>query len=307
MARIVVLGSLNIDLVVTVQQLPRPGETVLGQGLGSYPGGKGANQAVAAARLGGRVALVGRVGNDSFGESLLKNLEANGVDASGVERDPETPTGAALIYVAVGGQNMIAVAPGANAQLDATDAERAMGRLRPGDVLVMQLEIPMTVIIQAALAARRAGARVLLNAAPAQRLDPGLLLQLDAIVVNEGEAENLVDHKGSPEAMVAALRAIGPRIAIVTQGPAGSVFCDESGVHHVPPFPVTAIDTTGAGDAFMGALAVGIANRRPTAEAIRFANAAGAAATTSLGAQAALPRLKDLRRLFGLDLSFSSQ
>ena len=307
MARIVVLGSLNIDLVVTVQQLPRPGETVLGQGLGSYPGGKGANQAVAAARLGGRVALVGRVGNDSFGESLLKNLEANGVDASGVERDPETPTGAALIYVAVGGQNMIAVAPGANAQLDAADAERAIGRLRPGDVLVMQLEIPMTVIIQAALAARRAGARVLLNAAPAQRLDPGLLLQLDAIVVNEGEAENLVDHKGSPEAMVAALRAIGPRIAIVTLGPDGSVFCDESGVHRVEPFPVEAVDSTGAGDAFMGALAVGIANRRPTEEAIRFANAAGAAATTSLGAQAALPRLEDLRRLFGLDLSFSSQ
>ena len=295
---------MNIDLVLTVPHLPRPGETVLGERLGRYPGGKGANQAVAAARLGGRAALVGRVGGDDFGPELVENLTANGVDASGVEPDNSAATGAALIFVGPEGQNMIAVAPGANGRLDKVDIARAVATLQSGDVLVMQLEIPMAVITPAAVAARRAGGRVLLNAAPAQRLDQGLLEQVDTLVVNEREARDLV-NEASPEAMVQALHAIGPRIAIVTLGPAGSVYCDETGVHRVEPFRVKSIDATGAGDAFVGALAVGLANGLPVQAAMRFANAAGAAATTLLGAQAALPRLDDLRRLFGLDLSFS--
>ena len=306
-ARIVVLGSLNLDLVVTVPHLPHPGETVLGDGLASYPGGKGANQAVAAARLGGQVAMIGRVGNDSFGAGLIENLDRNGVDSSGVDRDPAAPTGAALIYVEAGGQNMIAVAPGANGTVGPMDAQRAVSRLVAGDVLVLQLEIPITVIEHAAVVARRAGAFVLLNAAPAQRLEPGLLSQLDALVVNEREAGVLVDQETSPEAAASALRARGARTAIVTLGPAGSVFCDDTGVHRVEPFPVKSIDATGAGDAFMGALAVGIARRLETEAAVRFGNAAGAAATSSVGAQAALPRLDDLRQRFGLDLSSSEQ
>ena len=292
-----------MDLVIMLPHLPRAGETVLGERLGRYPGGKGANQAVAAARLGGQVSMVGRVGADDFGAELVANLAANGVDASGVERDNSAATGAALIFVGPEGQNMIAVAPGANGRLDTFDIERAVARLQSGDVLVMQLEIPMAVITPAAVAARRAGARVLLNAAPAQPLDPGLLDQVDALVVNEGEARAIVD-KASPEAAAAALHAIGPRIAVVTLGPAGSVFCDETGVHRVEPFHVTSIDATGAGDAFVGALAVGLARGLATEASMRFANAAGAAATTSLGAQVALPHVKDLRRL-GLDLSFS--
>lgn len=299
MARIVVLGSLNMDLVLTVQDLPRPGETVLGRQLGRYPGGKGANQAVAAARLGGEVAMVGRVGGDSFGQDLVRNLSANGVDAAGVELDEAATTGAALIYVAADGQNMIAVAPGANGRLDASDARRAVALLRAGDVLVMQLEIPVTVIASAAHGARRAGALVVFNASPAQRVDSAVLSQLEALVVNEGEADVLVGQENSPSAAAAALRASGARIAIVTLGPAGSLFCDDRGVHRVEPFGVQATDSTGAGDAFMGALAVGIARRLATGEAVRFANAAGAAAATALGAQAALPRLDDLRRLFG--------
>ena len=325
LARILVLGSLNMDLVVTVPHLPQPGETVLGERLGRYPGGKGANQAVAAARLGGQVAMVGRVGADDFGPELVENLMSNGVDASGVLRDSTAATGAALIYVGPDAQNMIAVAPGANGRLDAADVGRAVARLRPGDVLVIQLEIPIVVIERAVSAARRADAHVLLNAAPAQRLDPGLLSQVDALIVNEREAGTLLvvrdgaaralvanervagaqDNVASPEAAVEALRAMGPRIAIVTLGPAGSVYCDETGVHRVEPFHVTSIDATGAGDAFVGALAVGLARGLATEAAIRFANAAGAAATTSLGAQAALPRHDDLRRLFGPDLSFS--
>ena len=299
MARIVVLGSLNIDLVVTVPHLPRPGETILGEQLGRYPGGKGANQAVAAARLGGEVAIVGRVGSDSFGPGLIQNLEANGVDAAGVEVDTAAATGAALIYVEASGQNMIAVAPGANARLDASDVQRAVARLQAGDVLLTQLEIPVPVVDQAARAARRADVRVLLNAAPARRLDAGLLSQLDALVVNEREAAALVDQ-GDPSHAASALHAAGARIAIVTLGPAGSIFCDNTGVHRVEPFRVTAIDSTGAGDAFMGALAAGIARGLDTETAVCFANAAGAAATTSLGAQAALPRPDDLRRLFGV-------
>ena len=295
-----------MDLVLTVPRLPQPGETVLGKRLGTYPGGKGANQSVAAARLGGQVALVGRVGNDSFGTALIKNLESNGVDATDVSRDPAEPTGAALIYVDDTGQNMIAVASGANATVGRGEAQRAVARLGAGDVLVMQLEISMAAIEQAVAAARRAGAFILLNAAPAQRLDPGLLRQLDALVANEREAKTLVDHEG-PSTTAAALRTMGPKVVIVTLGPSGSLYCDETGVHRVEPFDVKSIDSTGAGDAFMGALAVGFARALPIEMTIRFANAAGAAATSSLGAQAALPRLDDLRRLFGLDLSSSER
>jgi len=170
----------------------------------------------------------------------------------------------------------------------------------------------IAVIESAVDSARRAGAFIVLNAAPAQRLQPGLLSRLDALVVNEREANALVvnereanalgGRERSPEAAAAALRATGPRIAIITLGSSGSIFCDETGVHRVEPFAVKSIDSTGAGDAFMGALAVGLAAALPSAAAIRFANAAGAAATSSLGAQAALPRLEDLRRLFGVDV-----
>jgi ribokinase len=183
--------------------------------------------------------------------------------------------------------------------------------LGPGDLLVMQLEISISVIGQAVVAARRSGAFVLLNAAPAQRLEPELLSQLDALVVNEREAKALlvdareakalVEHE-DPSTTAAALRTMGPKLVIVTLGPSGSVFCDETGVHRVAAFDVKSIDSTGAGDAFMGALAVGIARRLPTAAAVRFGNAAGAAATSSVGAQAALPRLEDLRRLFGVNV-----
>ncbi len=167
-ARIVVLGSLNMDLVVTVLRLPAPGETVMGPRLDSYPGGKGANQAVAAARLGGEVAMVGRVGQDSFGASLIRNLQTNGVESSGVDRDQDQPTGAALIVVEKGGQNMIAVAAGANLAVGRAEVERAQARLGPGDLLVMQLEVPLAAIEQAVTAGRRSGS----SATPARSSSP---------------------------------------------------------------------------------------------------------------------------------------
>jgi ribokinase len=301
-AQIVVLGSLNIDLVVTVARLPQGGETVIGDRLGTYPGGKGANQAVAAARLGGQAIMVGRVGQDSFGESLIRNLEANGVEASGVGRDPDQPTGAALIVVEAGGQNMIAVAGGANLAVGRAEVERSQARLRPGDLLVMQLEVPIAAIEQAVAAGRKAGASILLNAAPGQKLEPSLLGQLDVLVVNEREAATLSDQP-EPAAAARVLHEAGSKLVAVTLGPNGCILCDAQGARSVAPFKVDAIDATGAGDAFVGGLAVGFAGRLPPDAAARLANAAGAAATTSVGAQEALPRPEDLRRLFGLDVS----
>jgi len=301
-ARIVVLGSLNMDLVVTVPRLPQAGQTVMGERLGAYPGGKGANQAVAAARLGGHVAMIGRVGRDSFGESLADNLRANGVEASGVGRDPDQPTGTAVIVVEEGGQNMIAVAPGANLAVGRAEVERAAARLRRSDLLVMQLEIPLAAIEQAVAAGRRAGASVLLNAAPARSLERSLLGQLDVLVVNEGEAALLSDQ-AEPVRAARALRESGVRLVAVTLGPKGCILADEAGSRQADPFEVDAVDTTGAGDAFVGALAFGLATGLSAEAAVRLANAAGAAATTSVGAQEALPRPQDLRRLFGIDVS----
>lgn len=307
MASIVVLGSLNVDLVVTVPRLPRAGETLIGDRLRTFPGGKGANQAVAAARLGGEVAMVGRVGSDAFAEPLVRNLGSNGVDASGVERDQSEPTGAALIMVEEGGQNIIAVAPGANRAVGELEVDRAVARLQPGDWLVMQLEVPVVAVRAAAERARAAGARILLNAAPGRPLDPGLLSQLDVLVVNAGEAATLADAVSdigrSPRAAGQALRAQGAGVVAVTLGAEGALLCDQHGQRHINPYQVQAVDTTGAGDAFIGALAVALAAGFAPEPAVRFANAAGAAAATSLGAQEALPRLEDLRRLFGVDVA----
>ncbi len=302
-ARIVVLGSLNLDLTVTLPRLPQAGETMLGQRLGTFPGGKGANQAVAAARLGGDVSMVGRVGSDVSGDLLIRNLEANGVNSSGVERDTTEPTGRALILVAEDGQNMIVVVAGANAAVDQMDVQRATAQLRPGDVLVMQLEIPLAAVEQAVAAGRRARAFVLLNAAPARRLEPSLLRQLDGLVLNEQEAGTLADPIRDPADAARALHQAGAKLVAVTLGPKGCILCDEGGARSVEPFKVDAVDTTGAGDAFVGALAFGLASRISPMAAVRLANAAGAAASTSVGAQEALPRPEDLRRLFRLDLS----
>jgi ribokinase len=305
MAPIVVLGSLNVDFVAPVPVLPGPGETVLGGDLGTFAGGKGANQAVAAARLGGRVAMVGRVGADAHGDLLVRRLEQDGVDAGGVRRDPEAPTGAALIMVAAGGENVIAVAPGANARVDAADVRRAVAAVDDGGLLLLQLEVPLPAVEQAALEAHRAGRRVVLNAAPAARLDLALLGNLEAVVANEVEAAALLGRPvGSPAHALeaaAALGAAGARLAVVTLGAAGAAVHAAGRSWRAQPFPVEAVDTTAAGDAFAGALAAGLAAGVAGEVAVRLASAAGAAAATRAGAQDSLPSPADLRRLFGLD------
>lgn len=304
MARIVVLGSLNVDLVAQVPHLPHAGETVLAESLQTFAGGKGANQAAAAARLGGDVAMVGRVGNDAFGATLMASLRGDGVDISGVMRDPEFPTGTAMILVDRRGENTIAVAAGANARLDVDQVEIALRSLRQGDLLVVQLEIPTAIARLAIARARHKGVRTLVNAAPAGRLTLTDLKGLDVLVTNEPETAALVGHAVVDTS--AALTAVnelheqGIGIAVVTLGAAGAVFCEDGASQKVEPFAVMAVDSTAAGDAFVGALAVALAGRIGLSQAIRLANAAGAGAASKVGAQSSLPTRTDLERLFGV-------
>ncbi len=302
MGRIVVLGSLNTDLVTMVPHLPRPGETVLGDALHTFPGGKGANQAVAAARLGGRVSMVGRVGADPFGAALVEQMVDAGVDTRGVTRDPALPTGAALILVDTAGQNQIAVAPGANQAVGEEEVAAALAMLGPDDLLLVQLEVPLAAVREAVLRTRAA---VLVNAAPPFRLDGELLQRLNVLVVNETEAEVLfartVTGPKAAAEVTGIARAAGVHLAIVTLGAAGAVFSDGRPPELVAPFRVQAVDATAAGDAFVGALAVALTAGTPASAAVRLANAAGAAATTKPGAQSSLPSPSDLKRLFGID------
>jgi ribokinase len=301
---IVVLGSLNVDLVANVSHLPRPGETVMAESLQTFPGGKGANQAAAAARLGGTVAIVGRVGTDAFGTLLLESLERDGVNVSGVARDEAAPTGTALILVDPNGENVITVAAGANASLGADEVRRALAALDPAGLLVLQLEIPPPMARAAIEGARRKHVRILLNAAPAGRLDPSLLAGLDILVVNEPETAALVgrpvDDTRSAEYAAVELHQRGVHLAVVTLGAAGSVFCLNGSAERVDPFTVSAVDSTAAGDAFVGALAVALSDGVAVPRALRLANAAGAVAASRAGAQSSLPHRDDLEQFFGV-------
>lgn len=299
-----VLGSLNVDLVATLPHLPRPGETVLGDQVRTFSGGKGANQAVAAARLGGDVALIGRVGTDAFGRRLLDELARDRVDVSGVALDPESPTGAALIMVETGGQNLIAVAPGANLSVSQRDVSRAIDALEKDGVLVLQLEIPLGMVELAIVQASERGARVLLNPAPAARLDPSTLERVDVLVMNELEAASLfgkpvVDLRTAGHVTREATLS-GVKLAVVTLGPSGAIFSDGGDPEHIDGFAVQAVDATAAGDAFVGALAVALDAEVEDREAIRLANAAGAVAASRPGAQSSLPSARDLQELLGV-------
>ncbi len=304
MGRIVVLGSLNVDLVAQVSHLPAPGETVLADSLQTFPGGKGANQAAGAARLGGSVAMIGRVGNDAFGSMLLESLTRDGADITGVARDPQAPTGTALILVDPQGENVIAVSPGANANLGADEIRRALDAVDADGLLVLQLEIPPQVVREVIGSARRKGIRTLLNAAPAGRVKISDLVGLDVLVTNEPETSALVgwpvDDTPAAERAAVELHREGVHLAVVTLGAAGSVFCLDGSAEHVEPFRVTAVDSTAAGDAFVGALAVALSDGIEVSKALRLANAAGAGAASKAGAQSSLPHRGDLERLFGV-------
>lgn len=301
--RVAVVGSVNTDLVVFVPRLPMPGETVGGQDLLTGGGGKGANQAVAAARLGAAVRMLARVGQDAFGQSAIDQLVAAGVSPEGLLVTPRVPSGVALIFVAEhGGQNMIAIAPGANMRLTAADVEAHWPDLSQSDVLLLQLEVPIEATMRAAQLAHRDGLTIVLNPAPAppEPLPPALLELADVVVPNENEARSLTGLAVSDleEAELAArrLREMGARAAIVTLGDRGALLFDGSALH-VPPLPVEAVDATAAGDAFCGGLGVALARGERLPAAARFASTVAARAVEVPGAQASMPRLADVERL----------
>jgi ribokinase len=303
--RVTVLGSLNIDISVTVPRLPGPGATVLGSAARFTPGGKGANQAVAAARLGAETRMVGCVGDDEFGRRLLAALRAEGVDADGVRVVAEVPTGLAMIAVDESGENLITVAPGANHQVGPADVAEAGAR--PRDVLVISAEIPVSAI-RSALAQGR-GTLCVLNLAPALAEAAALVADgaPDWLVVNESEATAVLGRPvaGLKDAGRAAaeLVAVGPRHAVVTAGAHGAALAGPDGTDTIPGFRVTAVDTVGAGDTFVGALGVALAAGVSASQAVRAASAAGAAAVTRHGAQTAMPKPADILAATGIEWS----
>lgn len=295
-ARIVVVGSINVDLSAQVLRHPLPGETVHGTGGQMLPGGKGANQAVAAARLGGSVTMVGAVGTDSAADTALSCLQESGVDLTHVAR-VDGSTGLAVVTVDQHGENSIVVIAGANAAVDAQRVNDAAAVIRDAAVVVCQGEIPADGV--EALPGIATG-RFLHNPAPVLDLDPQALLASDPLVVNEHEAALVLEQLGTrapeaatPEELVDALRATGIHSVVLTLGAKGSVLADDDGTHRVPAAPVQAVDTTGAGDAFIGALAVGLARGEKLLDAARTASRVGAYAATGVAAQPSYPSSAD--------------
>ena len=294
--RIVVVGSSNTDLVVTLPALPKPGETLLGGDLLTAQGGKGANQAVAAARLGAAVTLVGCVGDDDFGATSLAQYAREGMDTSRIRVVAGAPSGVALIFVGATGENMIAVAPGANLRLTPADIEAAAPVIQAADVLLLQLETPLATVLSAARLAHAAGVKVILNPAPAQPLPASLLALVDVLTPNEREALLVSGLPADAAPMAAAVRlhSLGVKTVVITLGAAGALIkTAEQAAFTAPGFRVPAVDTVAAGDAFNGGLAVALAQGQPLATAVRFANAVAAVAVTRPGAQASLPSAQE--------------
>jgi ribokinase len=292
--RIVVIGSANTDMVVKAPRIPGPGETVLGGRFVMAAGGKGANQAVAAARLGAHVTMVACLGQDVFGRQTKENLTRDGIDTSHLIWDGQAPSGIALIMLSEEGENSIAVAPGANAELTPADVERAEEAIRHADVLLLQLEVPLAAVRRGIELARRHRVRVILNPAPAAPVPGELLAQVDLLTPNEHEAALLTGVRAEgaegAERAARALLARGVRVLVMTLGSRGALIATPEGMDLVPAFRVEPVDTTGAGDAFNGALATVWGRGEPLREAVRYANAAAALATTVMGAQPSLPR-----------------
>ncbi len=295
---IVVVGSVNTDMVVATDRFPSPGETVMGGRFLMNPGGKGANQAVAAARLGGQVAFVGRVGDDLFGREAQANLRHEGIDTSQLQVHGSLPSGIALITVDQRAENTIVVAPGANMALSESDIDRAMPLISAAGVLLLQLETPIETVLYAARKAFEKGVKVILNPAPAAKLPDSLYPCLYLIVPNQTEASLLtgIETHGEPAAMEAAKTLAGKGVAnvVITLGAAGAYVFSAGKGQLVPAPSVKALDTTAAGDTFNGALAVGVCQGLPLEAAVAFANRAAAFSVTRMGAQASIPRLAEL-------------
>jgi len=295
---IIVVGSANTDMILKMGRLPKPGETVLGGAFAMAAGGKGANQAVGAARAGGRVVFVARVGRDDFGARAIEGLLRDRIAVDYIFRDKVQPTGVALIFVARNGENCIAVASGANAALSPADVRKAASAFEGAGFLLTQLETPLDTVQAAAALAARKGVRVILNPAPARPLSDALLKKIDILTPNESEAEILTGIRAAGErgaqAAAAALKKRGVETVIITLGPRGAFVSGPDAEGLVPGFKVRAVDTTAAGDVFNGALAVALSDGLALMEAVRFANAAAAISVTRWGAQPSAPKRREI-------------
>jgi len=302
--RVVVVGSLNLDIVVGMERFPAAGETVMGHSLARHAGGKGLNQAVAAARLGAQVTMLGAVGDDLSGEWLTNVLNEAQIDATHVRTIAGT-SGTALIEVEDGGENHIVVVPGANAELDAAQVADNISRLPDVGLLLVQSEIEVAVIEAAIRAAHARGTTVIFNPSPIKDIDPAVMKMVDIIIPNEHEAAQLtnMDTDSSVDATEAALvfneRGIGT--AIITRGAKGCVWASGANTGSVPVFKVQPVDTVGAGDAFCGGLAAALSMGHPLSEALRWASATGALATTRAGAVPSLPYREAVEELLELN------
>lgn len=292
-ARVCVVGALHRDLVVRALRFPQPGETVAGEGFALHVGGKGANQAVAAARLGARVTLIGALGDDEWGGVVRAALAAEAIDLTELVTAPRTHTGVGVITVTPGGENTIVVAPGADHALTPDDMDRSAGPIADADVLLVQGEMRPETTLKAMEIARNSNTFVLFNASPVGPLPEGFLRQVDMLVVNQGEAVELLGEGArevGPAGLCRRLASLGPEKVVLTLGAEGALHFNGTELEHAEAFPMTSIDSTGAGDAFAAALGVLRAEGARLKDAVRFACAAGALATTTPGALPSLPR-----------------
>jgi ribokinase len=298
---VVVIGSANMDMTVRCKHLPIPGQTILGDSFVTNPGGKGANQAYAAAKCGAKTQLVARVGNGMFVPRFIENYKKVGLGHEFLIRDANTPSGTALIFVDEDGENMIVVAPGANLKLTPADVDAAKSVITGAKVMILQLEVPLETVVHAAQLAKESNTTVILNPAPVRSLPPALLENVDIIVANEVEIAILTGAKDVDTSTAA--QACGPLIdagvghVITTLGKDGAVITGGDGATKVRGFKVNSIDTTSAGDTFVGALAYALTQGNSLEESARFANAAGALACTKIGAQQAMPTREEIEEM----------
>ena len=301
MGKILVIGSTNMDIIAMVDHLPVPGETVGNGNLARAHGGKGANQAVAAARAGGDVTFITCIGEDDDGKKMADGFREDGINTDQLSVISEVPTGTALIFVDRNGENCIAVAPGANDHLSNALIDQAEEVIKDSDLILLQLEIPYNTIQHICKIASRHQKRIMLNPAPASELDEDVLGSLEYLVLNETEAEIIVGQKvtdDNMEEVCSAIQELGPEHIILTLGSRGSYVFDKEVQQYVESFTVKALDSTAAGDTFCGAFAVSILNGdQDIISAVRFANAAGALSVTRQGAQTSIPVLEDINQL----------
>ena len=293
MKPIVVVGSINMDLVAGVQKRPRPGETITGQSFAEVPGGKGANQAVAAARLGAEVRMIGRVGADSFGQTLQRTLQTDRIDLTGVDIDGEQPSGIALITVDGTGENSIIVIPGANGTLTAEIVERHASIIRSAGTLLVQLEVPLDAVTRALEIAHASGVRTVLNPAPAAELPESIYPLVDLLIPNETELEYLTGIAATSDASLQQaanlLRNRGVKTVVVTLGRQGSIAFSEDKVIRQPIYDAPRIDTTAAGDSFIAGLCVSLGEGHTLSRSLQFATKVAALTVSKAGAQSSLP------------------